>query len=832
MKISYNWLKDYLPGDAITSKMIENPQKLAAILTSVGLEVEALYTYEEARYSLEGLVIGEIITCEKHPNADKLTITTVSNGHGETLQIVCGASNVAVGQKVIIAPVGITLYPINADPFTIKKATIRGIESNGMLCAEDEIGLGDSHEGIIVLPGDTKTGMLAQDYYKSSGDSILEIGLTPNRMDGMSHMGVAKDVCAYLSHHHETEIKMISPFKNIFKADNTSGKIDVAIENTEACSRYAGVTISGIKVSQSPGWLQSRLKSIAVRPINNIVDITNFILHETGQPLHAFDADKIKGNLPVQEAGLPTGQAGKIIVKTLPEGTLFTTLDEKVRILNSEDLMICNGDEVPMCFGGVFGGLESGVTPNTTAIFLESAWFNPASVRKTSFRHNLRTEAAIRFEKGVDISNTVHVLKRAALLIKEICGGQISSEVIDVYPVPKTQNEVTLQDHYLGKISGKNYPPETVKNILKSLNFSIVSEGSGELRVAVPFSNPDITIPADIIEEIMRIDGLDNIEIPSAITISPASETSAYESAIKEKVTGWLTGNGFSEIFTNSITNGKYFTEKTLEKTIKIINSLSEDLNVMRPSMMPTGLESISYNLNRKNADLLFFEFGKIYSAVEPGKYTESDGLALYFTGNKKNTNWKVAAEKTDIYFVKGVCNNIFSVAGLNDYRFAPGKKDELDDCFITTSNENIVAEAGSIKKATLEKFSIKQPVFYLYINWQQLISLVQKTEVSFIEIPKFPQVHRDLSIIVDKGITYQSLEDSVTSLNLARLVLVKLFDVFENEKLGENKKSLAISFLFSDKEKTLTDEETDEMMARIIHVMEKDWNAEIRRNA
>lgn len=803
---------------------MESPQKLASILTSVGLEVENLYRYGEITNNLQGLLTGEVITCKKHPDADKLTITTVSNGHGETLQIVCGASNVAVGQKVIIAPAGTTLYPLNKEPLTIKKTIIRGIESHGMLCAEDEIGVGDSHEGIIVLPGDTKTGITAYDYYKSSADSILEIGITPNRMDAMSHMGVAKDVCAYLAHHNKAEIKMISPFKNIFKADNTSNKIDVVIENTEACSRYSGVTISGVKVSNSPGWLQSRLKSIGVRPVNNIVDITNFILHETGQPIHAFDADKIRGNLPA-------APAGKIIVKTLPEGTLFITLDEKIRVLNSEDLMICNGDDVPMCFGGVFGGLESGVTQNTTSIFLESAWFNPASVRKTSFRHNLRTEAAIRFEKGVDISNTVTILKRAALLTKEICGGEISSDVVDMYPAPKTQKEVILQNHYLKKISGKNYHLETVKNILKSLNFSIVREGADELRIAVPFSNPDITIPADIIEEIMRIDGLDNIEIPLAIKISPAAETGAYPAAIKEKIAGWLSANGFSEIFTNSITNSKYFTEKTLTTTVKIINSLSEDLNVMRPSMMPTGLESISYNLNRKNPDLLFFEFGKIYSSTEPGKYTEAESLALYFAGNKKEINWNVASEKTDIYFVKGVCNNIFALAGLKDYRFDPGKGDELDECIMAISNGDTVAEAGIIKKIILEKFSIKQPVFYLHINWYKLISLAQNKDISFAEIPKFPQVHRDLSILVDKRISYQSLEYSVTSLHLTRLLSVKLFDVFENEKLGKNKKSLAISFIFSDREKTLTDEETDEMMERIIHVIEKDWNAEIRRN-
>jgi phenylalanyl-tRNA synthetase beta chain len=817
MKINYNWLKDYLPGDIITSKMMANPQKLSYILTSVGLEVENIYRYGDTTNTTNGLLVGQVIGSENHPNSEKLKIATVDNGHGETLQIVCGASNIAVGQKVILAPVGATLNPLNREPFTVTKATIRGIESNGMLCAEDEIGIGNSHEGIVVLPPDATTGMALHDYYKSAVDTVLEIGLTPNRMDAMSHMGVAKDVCAYLSQHNKTGIKMISPFKDNFKPDNTSRTIHVIIENPEACSRYAGVTISGIKVLPSPGWLQNRLKSIGVRPINNIVDITNFILHETGQPLHAFDADTIKGN--------------KIIVKTLAAGTAFTTLDEKVRILNSEDLMICNGAEIPMCFGGVFGGLESAVTQKTTTIFLESAWFNPASVRKTSFRHNLRTEAATRFEKGVDISNTVPALKRAALLIKEICGGLISSDVTDVYPEPKAQTEVTLQYHYLKKISGKNYDQETIKNILKSLHFSIVAEDSDELTVAVPFSNPDITIPADIIEEIMRIDGLDNIEIPVSIKIAPATETAAYESAVKEKIAGWLTGNGFSEIFTNSITNSKYFGEGPLATSVKIINSLSEDLNVMRPSMMPTGLETISYNLNRKNADLLFFEFGKIYASTAPGSYTERESLALYFAGNKRENNWTGAAEKLDIYFVKGVCDRILSLCRLAGYRFVAGKEDELSDCIQAISGEKIVATGGSIKKSTLEKFSIKQPVFYLYINWFELISRIEKKDVSYKEIPKFPQVHRDLSIIVDKTVPYETLENSVTSLNLGRLISVKLFDVFENEKLGETRKSVAISFIFSDNEKTLTDKETDEMMAQIIQAIETGCKAEIRRN-
>ena len=817
MKISYNWLKDYLPDDEITLTMMKSPQKLSDILTSVGLEVESLEQYEEIKNALQGLIIGEVITCEKHPDADKLKITTVNNGNGETLQIVCGANNVAAGQKVIVAPAGTTLYPLTGEPLVIKKTKIRGIESNGMICAEDEIGIGESHSGIIVLPDNAETGKTAYDYYKPYSDWIFEIGLTPNRMDAMSHMGVAKDVCAYMAHHNKAEIRMISPFNNNFKSDNTSRKIKVSIENQDGCSRYAGVSISGIKISSSPVWLQNRLKSIGVRPINNIVDITNFILHETGQPLHAFDADKIKGN--------------SIIVKTLPDTTKFITLDEKVRYVNAEDIMICNGDEEPMCFGGVFGGLESGVTKNTINIFLESAWFNPVYIRKTSFRHNLRTEAAIRFEKGVDISNTVNVLERAALLIKEICGGQISSEIIDVYPVPKKQNGITLQNHYLKKISGKNYHQDTVKNILKSLNFSIIKEGIDEMIVAAPFSNPDITLPADVIEEIMRIDGLDNIEIPATIKMAPAIETGADEAVLKEKIAGWLTGNGFSEIFTNSITNSKYFDEQALLKTVKIINSLSEDLNVLRPSMMPTGLESIAYNINRKNADLLFFEFGKIYAKTEPEKYVETESLAIYFTGNKKENDWKNKGEKTGIYFAKGVCDIIFRLTGVNDLKFSSPGNDFLNDYILAMVNGNSIAEMGEIKKLVLEKFSIKQPVFYLYINWQQLLSSIKITGISFEEIPKFPQVQRDLSIIVDKSISYQSLVESIKTLKISKLKDFKLFDVFESEKLGANKKSMAISFTFSDKEKTLTDEETDGMMNRIINSIEKNMTAEIRRN-
>lgn len=817
MKISYKWLIEYLPIDESTAKITGNPQKIAEILTSVGLEVESLEKYEEVKNGLEGLTIGEVLTCEKHPDADKLKVTTVSNGHGETLQIVCGAPNVTAGQKVVLAPVGTKLFPVSGEPFTIKKAKIRGVESNGMLCAEDEIGLGNSHEGIIVLPQKAKAGMAVSDFYNLYNDWIFEIGLTPNRMDAMSHLGVAKDVCAYISHHYKKGTKVISPFQHHFKADAHTHSVKVEIKNPDNCERYAGVCLTGIKVAPSPQWLQDKLKSIGLRPVNNIVDITNFILHETGQPLHAFDLDKIKGN--------------KIIVETLPEGTPFVTLDEKKRKLSGNDIMICNGNDEPMCIAGVFGGSDSGVSDQTTNVFLESAVFNPASVRKTMLLHNLRTEAAVRFEKGVNIGNTVEALKRAALLIKEIAGGKISSDIIDVYPVPKPKKEISLSYQYLKKLSGKNYHPDTIRDILTSLNFTILREAIDHISVAVPFSNPDISIPADVVEEIMRIDGLDNIEIPEYISMAPAIDTDLKNTLIKEKITGWLTGNGFDEIFTNSITNSKYFDNETLANTVKIINSLSEGLNVMRPDMLPTGLECIAYNLNRKNNDLLFFEFGKTYSVVE-NKYFENKNLTLYFTGNKNQLNWNSQAKKVDIFYVKGVCEAIFSLAGLSNYEIDEAAATSFDECLIAAVNRNAVAVAGKVLKKDLEMFSIKQPVYTLYIDWEKLISFTNNKEIIYQPVSKFPQVQRDLSILVDKKIAYSEIENLVKSLQIKRLKKIQLFDVFENEKLGENKKSFAINFTFLDKEKTMTDDEVELMMDKIITNLENKLNAVIRRNA
>ena len=808
MIISYNWLSEYLP------EIIE-PEKLSKILTSIGLEVESLHKYEAVKGGLSGLVIGEVLTCEKHPDADKLKLTNVDIAATEKLQIVCGAHNVAVGQKVVVTTIGTTIYPFNGEPMTMKKAKIRGVESQGMICAEDEIGLGESHAGIMVLPHDTKAGTPLADFFKINDDFIFEIGLTPNRSDAMSHLGVARDVCAYLSHHNKKETVVKSPFKNNFKPDNQGLQMEVVIENTDACPRYAGVSIEGVSIADSPDWLQQRLKSIGLRPINNIVDITNFILHETGQPLHAFDADAITGK--------------KVIIKNLPEGTTFVTLDEKERKLFAEDLMICNA-EAPMCIAGVYGGMHSGVTAATKNIFLESAWFNPTSIRKTSLKHGLRTDAATRFEKGVDIGNTVNVLKRAATLIKEIAGGLIASDIIDVYPNPKEKTEVALKYHYLKKLSGKNYHGDTVKNILHSLGFELIKEGDDEMRFKVPLSKPDISIGADIVEEIMRIDGLDNVEIPTAITISPSVETLAHEAAYAEKIADYLAGSGFQEIFTNSITNSAYYSDAVLAKTVMMINNLSEELNVMRPAMMETGLTSIAYNLNRKNSDLKYFEFGKTYSVNEAGKYQEDNHLTVYITGNKTADGWKGKGEKADFYFIKAVFEKIMNVLGLKADTYTDAENADLSNAVQAIIKNDKIAEIGLVSNAKLDRFDIKQPVFYADLNWDRLLRLNKKNNLQHKDVSKYPAVNRDLAIVVDKAMPFETVQKATAAAKVNKLTSISLFDIFESEKIGAGKKSMAISFTFLDEEKTMTDKDIDSMMNKIIGAYEKELGAEIRK--
>lgn len=809
MIISYNWLSEYLP------ETIE-PERLSKILTSIGLEVESLHKYEAVKGGLQGLIVGEVLTCEKHPDADKLKVTTVDIGTSEKLQIVCGAHNVAAGQKVVVATIGTTIYPFTGEPMTMKKAKIRGVESQGMICAEDEIGLGESHAGIMVLPHDTKAGTPLAEFFKLTDDHIFEIGLTPNRSDAMSHLGVARDVCAYLSHHNKKETIVRSPFKNNFKPDNQGLQMEVVIENADACQRYAGVSIEGVTIVESPDWLQQRLKAIGLRPINNIVDITNFILHETGQPLHAFDADAIVGK--------------KVIVKNLSEGTSFVTLDEKERKLFAEDLMICDGDEKPMCIGGVYGGAKSGVTSATKNIFLESAWFNPISIRKTSLKHGLRTDAATRFEKGVDIGNTVNVLKRAAVLIKEIAGGEIASDIIDVYPKPKEKTEVALKYHYLKKLSGKNYHGDTVKNILHSLGFELIKEGADEMRFKVPFSKTDVSMGADLVEEIMRIDGLDNVDIPAAITISPSVETLAHEAAYTEKVAEYLAGSGFQEIFTNSITNSAYYNEEVLSKTVKMINNLSEELNIMRPAMMETGLTSIAYNLNRKNNDLKFFEFGKTYSVNDAGKYSEDNHLTIYITGNKTADGWKGKGEKSDFYFTKAVFEKVISVLGLNVDNYTQAENPDLVSALQASIKHDKIAELGLISNVKLDRFDIKQPVYYADLNWDRLLKLNKKNSIQHKDVSKYPAVNRDLAIIVDKSLRFEAVQKAIAIAKVNKLTSLSLFDIFESEKIGAGKKSMAISFTFLDEEKTMTDKEIDSMMNKIIGAYEKELNAEIRK--
>ena len=806
MTISYNWLQEYLP------EVIE-PEKLSKILTSIGLEVESMEPFQSVKGGLQGLVIGEILTCIPHPNADKLKVTTVNVGQAEPLKIVCGASNVAVGQKVVVATVGTTIYPATGEPLTMRIAKIRGEESFGMICAEDEIGLGTSHEGIIVLPFETQAGILAADYFKPYNDIVYEIGLTPNRMDAMSHLGVAKDVCAYLTHHYNKDARVKSPFSNGFKVENTHLPITVSVEDESACPRYAGVSISGVTIKESPDWLKNKLKAIGVRSINNVVDITNFILNETGQPLHAFDADKIEGKA--------------IVVKKAEQDEPFTTLDEKERKLLSDDLLICDGNKKPMCIAGVFGGLHSGVTDATTNIFLESACFASSSIRKTSLKHGLRTDAATRFEKGVDISNTLNVLKRAALLIKEVVGGTISSDIVDVYPTPKEKTHVSLKYQYLKKLSGKNYHPDTVKKILVALGFEINREGIDELSVSVPFSKPDISLPADLVEEVIRIDGLDNIGIPTTITISPSVNSLGAKEALKDKIATYLIGQGFNEIVTNSITNSKYFSETVLETTVKMMNNLSADLDVLRPSMLETGLECIAYNSNRKNNNLQLFEYGKTYHTKGVGSYWEDEHLALYITGDNHEDTWQDKAKPNDFFRAKGIAQSVLALCGLDKLKF---NKEEGCDVITISNAKQTVASITTVSNHTLKAFSIKQAVYFIDINYTTLLQQVVKNKIVYKEVSKFPAVQRDLALVVDNGTTFNTIETIVKKLNLNKLQSMRLFDVFESDKLGVGKKSMAVNFTFLDEEKTLTDKETDAMMGKIIQSFEKELNAEIRK--
>ncbi len=808
MTISYNWLCDYLPVKI-------EPERLSVILTSIGLEVEGIELYESVKGGLVGLVIGQVLECVPHPNADKLKLTKVAIGASEPLSIVCCAANVAAGQRVVVALPGTTIYPTKGEPLTLKIAKIRGVESHGMICAEDEIGLGESHAGILVLPDDVRVGMPAADYFHPYTDHLIAIGLTPNHMDAMSHWGVARDVCAWLSHHHQKEYRPIPPSTDAFNAKSGSSPVEVSIRDTHGCRRYSGLTIKGITVRESPRWMQDKLKAIGIRSINNVVDITNFVLHELGQPMHAFDLHAIKG--------------GKIIVRHMPEGTPFITLDEKERRLSAQDLMICNAEE-PMAMAGVFGGLHSGITPQTRDIFLESAWFDPTDIRKTSFRHGLRTDAATHFEKGMDISGTVNVLKRTAVLILQLAGGEISSEIVDVYPEPGEKVQVSLSYRYLKTLSGKFYPPDAVKNILLALGFELVKEDADTIVVAVPWHKPDISLPADLVEEIMRIDGLDNIAIPSAITLSPAVENNGNRASLRSATAHYLVGQGFHEILTNSITNSAYFTGQELETAVKMINNLSAELNILRPSLLETGLESVGFNLNRKVGSLRFFEFGKTYHTTGVGKYTETNHLGLYLTGGLQEDSWKGKGRNVDIYYVKGLCERIFRLLGLPAPVWGALNHPKLSAGLSIVRQDRVLVEAGAVKADLLKQFDCRQELFFVDIHWDSVMELATEHAIEFRELPRQLPVYRDLAMVVDKSLPYEKVEQAIRNARLDKLQEVKLFDIFESEKLGQGKKSLALSFTFLDEEKTLTDKEIEGLVSRIISALEKEVQAEIRK--
>ena len=821
MNISYNWLKDYLDFDL-------SPEQVAAALTSIGLETGGIEEVESVRGGLRGIVIGKVLTCEEHPNSDHLHITTVDLGNGEPTQIVCGAPNVAAGQTVVVATVGTTLYDGDKE-FQIKRSKIRGVESFGMICAEDEIGIGHSHDGIIVINEEVAPGTPAAQYYNLSSDYVLEVDLTPNRIDAASHYGVARDLCAWMAQNAQA-----SPLKRKsvedFKIDRPDGAIAVEVMNPEACPRYSGLTIRNIKVAESPQWLKDRLTAIGQRPINNIVDITNYILHSVGQPLHAFDVDKIKG--------------GKVVVRTCNEGTVFTTLDGVERKLDARDLMICNAEE-PMCMAGVFGGLDSGVTEQTTSIFIESAYFNPTSVRKTARRHGLNTDSSFRFERGTDPNATIYVLKLAALMVKELAGGEICGEAIDLYPEPIKPFPVTLAYDKLNALVGKEIAPETVDSILRSLEIEIAARRDGEIDLLVPTYRVDVQRPCDVIEDVLRIYGYNNIEISSSLRSSLSFKT-LTDSAndLRELISQQLTAMGFNEIMNNSLSAESYY--EGLEtfpaaNCVKLLNALSNDLCVMRQSLLFGGLESASHNINRKSSDLMMYEFGNVYrfnpeaqSTPEAplAPYSEYSHLALWLTGNMRTGNWARPAEAATIYDLKAIVDNIIARLGISprELQFTTGKSEiYAASISIATRSGKALGEMGIVSKAMLKKFDIRQEVFHAELDWEAIVRLALKKKVTYTPLPKTMAVKRDLALLIDNNVTMEQIEAVVRESERRLLKGVTLFDVYEGKNLPEGKKSYAIAITIQDDEKTLQDKQIEAVMSKIVTNLEKRLGATLR---
>ncbi len=809
MKISYNWLKQFIKTDW-------DAEKTGDLLTDLGLEVEGISTYQSIKGGLEGIVVGEVISCEQHSNADKLRVTKVDIGTGEHLQIVCGAPNVAQGQKVPVATIGTTLYDADGGDFKIKKGKIRGEESYGMICAEDELGLGIGHDGIMVLDKDLKPGTPCSDVFNIENDQVFEIGLTPNRSDAMSHFGTARDLKAgLLQQGHNLEL--ISPSVSDFHIDNRTLKIDSEVEDHKLAPRYCGVTISGLTVAESPTWLQNRLKAIGLTPKNNIVDITNYVLHELGQPLHAFDAIKIKGN--------------KIQVKTLPAGTKFTTLDGVERELHQDDLMVCNADE-PMCIAGVLGGLNSGVTEHTTSIFLESAYFNPVSIRKTAKRHALNTDASFRFERGIDPNTTEYALKRAALLIQEIAGGEITSGIEDLYPNKIEDFQVFLSFENTTKLIGQEIPKETIKSILTSLDIKVNSVTEGGLGLTIPAYRTDVQREADIIEEILRVYGYNNIEFSNKLNATMSHASKFDDHKLQNIIANQLIAQGFNEMMANSLTTANY-TELSEqinnEHNVQMLNPLSNDLAVMRQSLLFSGLEAISYNINRKQQNLKFFEFGKTYHQYESG-YTENKHLSILVTGNRSSESWTNNTNKvSDFFYFKGVIEQLFSRLGVSKLKTSPIKTDVLSEGISLSLGKTKLVEFGVVKRSILKAFGISQEVIFADINWNNVIEVAKFNKIKFTSINKYPEVKRDFALLLDDKVTFEEIHTVAKQSEKKLLKDISLFDVYQGKNLPEGKKSYAVSFTLQDNEKTLTDKQIDKIMSKLQNSFEKQLGAELR---
>ncbi|UPS90684.1 phenylalanine--tRNA ligase subunit beta [Bizionia sp. M204] len=808
MKISYNWLKQFIKTDW-------NPEQISELLTDLGLEVEGLNTYQSVKGGLEGIVVGEVLTCVQHPNADRLKVTTVSIGTDTSLQIVCGAPNVAAGQKVPVATIGTTLYTAEGEAWTIKKGKIRGEESHGMICAEDELGLGKGHDGIMVLDSKFKVGSLAAEIFNIENDQVFEIGLTPNRSDAMSHYGVARDLRAGFTQ-KEINTELITPSVSAFQVENRALRIDVDVINKNLAPRYCGLTISNIKVTDSPAWLQNRLKAIGLTPKNNIVDATNYVLHELGQPLHAFDANKITGN--------------KIEVKTLPQGTKFTTLDGIERELHEEDLMICNAEK-PMCIAGVFGGIDSGVTENTTSIFLESAYFNPVSVRKTAKRHNLNTDASFRFERGIDPNITEYALKRAAILITELAGGLVSSEIIDFYPNKFEDFQVRLSFDNAKKLIGEEIPKDIIKRILMSLDIRINNVTETGLGLTVPAYRNDVQREADIIEEILRVYGYNNIKTTEKLNAS-ISNTGKFEDYKLQNIIGnQLVSQGFYETLTNSLTSPDFVplhADLRAEHNVEMINPLSTDLSVLRQSMLFSGLESLRHNLNRRREDLKLFEFGKTYHSYTDSR-EEFKHLSILITGNRYENRWNTESKPSDFFYLKGTIETIFARLGITKLKASPVKSAVFSEGMILSFGKTKLVEFGLVKKSILKHFDISQPVLFADFNWDDVIETAKYNRVSYSAISKYPEIRRDFALLIDNSVTFESIHTIAKQSEKHLLKSINLFDVYQGSNLPSGKKSYAVSFTFQDENKTLTDKQIDKIMNKLQASFEKQLGAELR---